>query len=151
MDQIFPDDAVLTPAQRGVVNSAIDREMTFGLLLTKMAEFLDAAQSMKDGPASRIWKEVVERNVKRLGGYRENDPVVRPEDEVTMRAMFNQVRKWVSNEYVGYPVDVAAIFPLFEFKTTTKNNASTNIGHRERRVRNWDRAKPDGVLQPPPP
>ncbi|MET7243481.1 hypothetical protein ABZT49_08940 [Methylobacterium sp. EM32] len=126
LNKIFHDDTVLTPAQRGDVVAAINKETAFGLMPTKVAEYLDAAQGAKDGPASRMWNEAVQRNVKRLGGrYSENDPV-RPQDEATLRTMFDQVREWVSNRYKGYPIDVAAIFPLFEFKATTKNNAGTD-------------------------
>ena len=52
LKQLFPDDAVLTPAQRQQVVAAIDAETVFGLFLTKIAAALDAAQGTSNGPAA---------------------------------------------------------------------------------------------------
>lgn len=126
LEKVFPNDTVLTPAQRRAAQADIDRETAYGLMPTKIAEFLDAAQQTKGGPASKVWTEAIDHNVKRFGGgYRETDPI-RPEDEATLRAMFNQVKDWVSNRYKGFPVDMAAVFPLIEITATNGNNAVTN-------------------------
>jgi len=126
LDELFPNGSVLSAAQRERVNAEIEQEAAFGLLLTKVAEFLDTAQGTKDGPAARTWRDAVQRNVKRLGGYDAHE-AIRPEDEAAIRAMFEQVKAWISNRYKGYPVDVAGVFPLFQFRVTTLNNSSTSM------------------------
>jgi hypothetical protein len=59
------------------------------------------------------------------GNYKDGEPV-RPEDEAAIRAMFDDVRTWISDRYKGYPIDVAALFEKFTFTVTTEGNAMTS-------------------------
>jgi len=122
---VFPDDAVLTSTQRQQVLGAIDAETASGLFPSKIASTLDAAQGTTEGAAATVWKNALATNVVKLGGnYSEGAPV-RPEDETAIKAMFEEVKIWVANQYKAYPINVASVFPKFQFTVTSKDNSET--------------------------
>jgi hypothetical protein len=123
--QVFPDDTVLTNAQRNRVIHAIDAETAFGLLPTKIAAALNAAQGSTNGQAAKQWTGAITANVLRIGGkYLDGDPV-RPADEAELKAMFEEVKTWVGSQYNGYPIDITSLYPKISFKVSTANNAIT--------------------------
>jgi hypothetical protein len=122
---VFPDDSLLSPAQRQQVMAVIDTETAFGRFPNLIATALDVAQGTTDGAAASAWKKAIATNVVYFqGGYSESDPV-RPEDEATIRAMYDEVRRWVADQYRGYPINIASLFDKFTFTVTTGNNAAT--------------------------
>lgn len=125
LDQVFPDDAILTQSQRQQVIAAIDADPAFGLYPGKIAAALDIAQGGTDGAAATKWKDAVVADVALVGGnYGTGDPV-RPDDEALIRSMFEEVKVWVASRYQGYPIDIASLYPKIEFVVGTKNNATT--------------------------
>lgn len=128
LDLVFPDDAVLTSAQRQQVAAIIASETAFGLIADKVAAALDAAQGSQEGPAVRVWRQAIASNVVRIGGnYNANDPV-RPDDEAALKAMFGEVKSWLARRYQGLPIDIAAIVEKLPFEVTTEHGASTFSG-----------------------
>jgi hypothetical protein len=121
---VFPDDQVLTPEQRRRVGAAIDAETAFGLLPDKIAAALDDAQGTKGGPAVTAWKAAFAKNVATIGGnYAAGDPV-RPEDEATVKAMFDEVKAWVARRYQNYPINIEELYGKFSFTVNTDGGAS---------------------------
>lgn len=125
--QVFPDDTVLTSAQRQQVVAIIDAETAFGLFFAKVAAALDAAQGTTNGSAAKQWDSAILANVRRIGGkYRKGDPV-RAEDDSALKAMFAEVKMWVARQYNGYPIDIASLYQKITFKVSTDNNATTVV------------------------
>ena len=123
--QVFPDDTVLTSAQRQKVVVAIDAETAFGLFPTKISAALDTAQGSTNGAAATRWNNAILANVVRIGGnYRPGD-TVRPADDAALKAMFAEVKTWVVAQTTGYPIDIASLYPKITFTVSTGNNAST--------------------------
>jgi hypothetical protein len=46
-------------------------------------------------------------------------------DGAAIKAMFEEVKIWVANQYKGYPIDVAAVFTKFQFAVTSSDNSET--------------------------
>jgi hypothetical protein len=108
---VFRDDTVLTPAQRGRVVAAIEAESAFGSFPEKIRLALDAAQGTTNGPASVHWQNALAKYVERLGGgYGENDHI-RPDEDRQLKQMFEEVKTWVAREHQGYPIDIASLYP----------------------------------------
>jgi hypothetical protein len=128
LQQVFPDDTTLTPAQRPQVLAALDRETAFGLLPDKVALALDAAQGTLNGTAAKEWRNDFKENVQQVGGqYGKNDPV-RPADEAAIKDMFAEVKTWLAKRYQGYPIDVGRMLALSKLKVTTKDDSETISG-----------------------
>jgi len=124
--QVFPNDSVLTSAEHQRVVAAINAETAFGLLPSKIAVAIDAAQGKINGPAATVWKHAVQVNVGRIGGnYNPND-AVRPRDEVAVTTMFGEVKTWIANQYQGYPIEIVSLFPYISLIIDTSNNAVTD-------------------------
>jgi len=59
LNLVFPNDDVLTPAQRTRVVAMIDAETAFGLFPTKITAALDSAQGTVDGRAASAWRSAI--------------------------------------------------------------------------------------------
>jgi hypothetical protein len=123
---VFPDSSVLTDTQRAQVLAAIDAETTFGQFQNKIAKALDVVQGTT-GKASKIWQAAFENNVARFGGGYSDGAPVRPDDEAAIKAMFDEVKAWVSNRYRGYPIEIGSFVDTIKFTVNTKNNAETKL------------------------
>jgi len=125
--RVFPDNSVLTAEQRQLVVNTIDAETAFGLFPSKIAAALDVAQGASNGAAAKLWNDAFKANVARIGGnYAPND-LVRPEDESTIRSMFEEVKSWVASQYKGYPIDISSLYSSISFSVDTTNNANTSV------------------------
>jgi hypothetical protein len=124
LQQVFPTDTTLTPPQRREVLAAIETETAFGLFPGKIAAALDVAQGTTDGAAATLWRNALTANVVTVGG---NYDPVRPDDETAIKAMFEEVKSWVTKELLNYPIDVASVLRTFQFTVTASNNSFTKI------------------------
>jgi hypothetical protein len=123
---VFPNDVILTSVQRQKVLEMVNAETAFGLFPIKIAAALDAAQGSIDGAAASAWKTALATHVATLGGnYVEGSPV-RPEDDVAIKSMFEEVKAWVADRYQGYPIDIPSLYATFKFTVTTDGNATTS-------------------------
>jgi hypothetical protein len=119
LQQVFPNNAVLTAPQRQQVHAMIDAEVAFGLLVPKIATTLDAVQGTTNGVATVAWNKAVATHLATIGGHY-------AEDEVTIKKMFEEVKAWVGARYVGYPIDVASQFSKFKFTVNNSGGAETS-------------------------
>jgi hypothetical protein len=119
LQQVFPDNTVVTDSQRRQVVAAINAETAFGLLIEKVTAALDAAQGAVNGPAAVVWKNAFATKLERVGGDL-------PRDEATIRGMFDEVKTWVGARYAGYPIDVASLFSRFQFTVNDTGGAETD-------------------------
>jgi hypothetical protein len=119
LQQVFPNDTILTAPQRQQVRAMIDAEAAFGLLIEKVATALDAAQGASNGAAAAAWKNAFKAHLVTIG--RDYD-----DDVVTIKKMFEEVKAWVGARYVGYPIDVASQFPKFKFVVNNSGGAETS-------------------------
>jgi hypothetical protein len=119
LQQVFPNDAVLTAPQRQQVHAMIDAEVAFGLLVPKIATTLDAVQGTTNGAATAAWNNAFATHLATIGGHY-------AEDEVTIKKMFEEVKAWVGARYVGYPIDVASQFSKFKFTVNNSGGAETS-------------------------
>jgi hypothetical protein len=119
LQQVFPNDDVLSAQQRQEVVDKIDVETTFGLFIDKIAAALDKAQNTNNGPAAVAWKAAFDRNVARIGEKY-------AEDEVKIKEMYEQVKTWIAARYTGYPIDVASLFSRFRFTVNDSGGAETS-------------------------
>lgn len=126
VQQVFPDEFELTRVQRLQVFAALDSDAAFANYPVRIAEALDVVQGTKDGPAASLWKAAIAKNVVYFQGNYQDRAPVRSEDEAAIRAMFDEVRAWVSARYNGYPIDVAALFDKFIFTVTTDSDSATS-------------------------
>lgn len=108
VEHLFPADSThLNAAQRQQVVARINAETRPAAIITTIYAALDAATGATS--ASNFLKEAVNRQVT-LGGYAENEPL-RPEDKAIVLEMWEKVRAFITREYTGYPVDIAALIP----------------------------------------
>jgi hypothetical protein len=119
LQQVFPNDSVVTVPQRQQVHEMIDAETAFGLLIAKIATALDAAQGTTNGAAAAAWNNAFETHLVTIGQQYD-------EDEVTIKSMFEEVKAWVGSRYVGYPIDVASQFSKFRFTVNNTGGAETS-------------------------
>jgi hypothetical protein len=128
LQKVFPDNSILTDPQRAQVLAAIEAETAFGRFQDRIAAALDAAQGSPGSSASTRWQAALKDNVARLGGYAEGERV-RPDDEAAIRAMFGEVKSWVSKRYRGYPIEIGWFIDTIQFTVNTTNNAETRTAN----------------------
>ena len=91
-----------------------------------MSTKLDKAQGQTRGAAALRWREVAAESVVRIGGYKPDD-TIRTADKALLENMFEEVKSWIAARYLGYPIDIASLYPHITFKVTTANNAITQV------------------------
>ncbi|WP_027568449.1 hypothetical protein [Bradyrhizobium sp. URHA0013] len=119
LQQVFPNDDILSMQQRRQVVDMIDAETAFGLFTDKIAVALDKAQDSNNGPAAVAWKVAFDRNVERIGEKY-------AEDEVKIKEMYEQVKTWIAARYTGYPIEIAPLFSRFRFTVNDSGGAVTS-------------------------
>lgn len=127
LSRVFPDDAMLSHAQRRQVIAAIDGEKSLGLLPAHIASALDRAQGTVNGAAARAWNDAVAANVQFIGGGYGDGDAVRGADAAAIRAMSDEVENWMVAQYQKYPIDIAALFSKFQVAATVSDNSGTDI------------------------
>jgi hypothetical protein len=127
LDRVFPDDAILSPAERRRVYAAINQEKALGLLPAKIADALDAAQGAAGGAASRAWNAAVAAHVQYFGGDYAEGASVRAADSAAITAMAEEVKDWMATRYRGYPIDVAALLRKIRVVATASDNSGSDV------------------------
>ena len=127
LDQVFPGDAILSPAQRQQVIATINAEKALGFIPAKIADALDAAQGKVGGVAATAWNAAVAANVQDIGGdYAEGAPV-RAADAAAVNAMSDEVKKFMASRYRGYPIDLAALLQKIQVAASASDNSGSDI------------------------
>lgn len=116
VDGAFPvGSPLLTEAQRAVVKQAIQRETKPAAIVETLTAALDQATGKTD--ASTKLKAELD-GLTMIGGYAEGE-ALRPADDATVKAMWNDVKAYIAQRYAGKPIDLGALVPAAPIITTS--------------------------------
>jgi hypothetical protein len=127
LDQVFPGNTILSPAQRQQVFATINAEKALGFIPLKIADALDAAQGTVGGAAAAAWNAAVAANVRDIGGDYADGAPVRAADAAAVKAMSEEVKKWMASRYQGYPIDLAVLLAKIQVAATASDNSGSDI------------------------
>jgi hypothetical protein len=102
---VFPDDNVLSLAQRRAVLLQIRGVEQYGRFNEAIVAALDRAQKTKGGKAARVWRAAWAKEVQMIGGRQTNGELL-PLDIAQAQQMFEAVRAWLAARYPNYPQSV---------------------------------------------
>lgn len=119
---VFPDDRVLTPAQRKGVLREIASVEKYGRFNETIVTLLDRAQGTRNSPAARVWRAAWASNVQQIGGT-QADGELRPSDVAKAQAMFEEVRAWLVLRYPNYPQSIPEALSKVKISFHTGANA----------------------------
>ncbi|MGQ0584643.1 MAG: hypothetical protein ACT4O6_22135 [Reyranella sp.] len=115
---VFPDDAVLTAVQRRHILDGLGRDSIFNRYPESIASALDSLNPA----AGNAWKRAFETHVTFMGGH----DSVRPDEEASIRAMYEEVKNWIARRETVSPARIAPLFPAITLIVNNRNNATAS-------------------------
>jgi hypothetical protein len=95
------------------------------VLVEKIVTMLNEAQATSDGPAAKLWRAALATDIRRIGGNYAAGEHVRPDDDVAIRTMFEEVKMWLAGRYRRYPIEITTLYPSIVLEVTTADNVFT--------------------------
>jgi hypothetical protein len=118
LSSVFPDDSVITAAQRQHVIASLATETQIGGLGAKIAAAIQAAGNPD---AANQFTQALGR-VKRIGGYTDASAITQA-DKDAINGMFEQVKAFVIRHYSGAPGNIERLVAPQTVNITADNNS----------------------------